>query len=104
MSRGLWFVAGAGLGVYAMNRARKVADSFTMEGLRARWQGAQHAARLFSEDVRQAQADREHELRDNLGLPALPRPDGPPQLRSGGEAPASPRLTLLPPDEQKDTD
>ena len=102
MSRGLWFVAGAGIGVYAMNRARKVADSFTVEGLRARWQGAQHAAKLFSQDVRQAQADREHELRENLGLPALPRADGPPQLQSGSAPP--PRLALLPHDEQKDTD
>lgn len=102
MSRGLWFVAGAGIGVYAMNRVRKVADSFTVEGLRARWQGAQHAAKLFSQDVRQAQADREHELRENLGLPALPMADGPPQLQSGSAPP--PRLTLLPHDEQKDTD
>lgn len=101
MSRGLWFVAGAGLGVYAMNRARKAAESLTLEGLRARWQGAQHAARLLSQDVRQAQSDRELELRDNLGLPALPRADGPAQLPSGA---ASPRSLPLPPDQHKDTD
>ena len=101
MSRGLWFVAGAGLGVYAMNRARKAAESLTVEGLRARWQGVQHAARLLSEDVRQARSDREHELRENLGLPALPRADGPAPLASG---PTSPRSLPLPPDQQKDTD
>lgn len=103
MSRGLWFVAGAGLGVYAMNRARKAAESLTVEGLRARWQGVQHAAKLLNEDVRQAQADREHELRENFGLPALPSAGGPPRL-SGGVAAEPSHLTLLPPDDRKDTD
>lgn len=104
MSRGLWFVAGAGLGVYAMNRARKVAESLTVEGLRARWQGVQHAARLLNEDVRQAQADREHELRADLGLPALPRSGDTPQLSGRADEPDPRHLTLLPPDDRKDTD
>lgn len=70
MSRGLWFVAGAGAGAYAVSRARRLADSMTAEGLRARWQGITHGARLWSEDVRTAQAHRETELRESLGLPA----------------------------------
>lgn len=103
MSRGLWFVAGAGLGVYAMNRARKAAESLTVEGLRSRWQGFQHAARLLNEDVRQAQSDREQELRETLGLRPLSSADGPPEL-TGGAADERSRLSLLPPDDRKDTD
>ena len=34
MRRGLWFVAGAGAGVYAMVRGRRLAEAFTAEGLR----------------------------------------------------------------------
>jgi len=36
MKRGLWFAAGAGAGVYAMARARRLAEAFTVEGLRDR--------------------------------------------------------------------
>ncbi|MBE7324330.1 hypothetical protein IEQ44_06665 [Nocardioides sp. Y6] len=75
MSRGLWFVAGAGAGAYALTRARRMAESMTAEGLRARWQGLAHGARLLSEDVRTEQARREVELRESLGLPAPPPPD-----------------------------
>ncbi|MEZ5191145.1 MAG: DUF6167 family protein [Nocardioides sp.] len=39
MRRGLWFVAGAGAGVYATACARRVAEAFTADGLRDRWQG-----------------------------------------------------------------
>jgi len=103
MNRGLWFVAGASAGVYAMTRARRVADSFTADGVRARWHGLTHAARLLSEDVRTAQAERETELREQLGLPRVqPRADR--QLASPTTAPADPHLTLPPHDEQKDTD
>ena len=40
MRRGLWFVAGAGAGVYAMVRGRRAAEAFTADGLRDRWQRA----------------------------------------------------------------
>ena len=33
MRRGLWFMAGAGAGVYAMVRARRVKEAFTVDGL-----------------------------------------------------------------------
>lgn len=75
MSRGLWFVAGAGAGAYAVSRVRRLADSVTAEGLRARWQGLTHGARLLTEDVRTEQARREEELRESLGLPAPPPSD-----------------------------
>jgi hypothetical protein len=77
VSRGLWFAAGAGAGVYAAKRARRALDSLTAEGLRQRWDGLTHAARLAGEELRTARTDKEAELRGRLGLdppaaPALP--------------------------------
>lgn len=99
MSRGLWFVAGAGAGVYVVTKARRLADSVTAEGLRARWQGLRHGARLLTEDVRTEQARREEELRESLGLPAPPIPDR--QLPAG--VPTG-RPTLVPPIEDRKND
>lgn len=71
MGRPLWFVAGAGAGVYAAARARRLAESLTGDGLRDRVRGVRAGARMFAQEVSQAQADRETELRRDLGL----RPD-----------------------------
>jgi hypothetical protein len=68
MSRGLWFVAGAGAGVYAMVRGRRAAEALTVDGLRDRWHGLAHGARLLREEVAQGQAEKETELRQRLGL------------------------------------
>ncbi len=72
MGRPLWFVAGAGVGVYAAARARRVADSLSAEGLRDRVRGWQVGARLLAEEVQEGRAERETQLRDQLGL----RPTG----------------------------
>lgn len=104
MSRGLWFVAGAGAGVYAMSKARRLADSVTTEGLRSRWHGLTHAARLLGEDVRSAQATREVELRESFGLAAV---SDTPQLQSS-QSSQSPQSnsgpTLVPPLEDRKND
>jgi hypothetical protein len=76
MGRPLWFVAGAGVGVYAAARARRVAESLTADGLRDRVRGWQAGARLFAEEVQQGRTEREAALREQLGL----RPHGPPEL------------------------
>ncbi len=68
MGRPLWFVAGAGVGVYAAARARRVADSLTADGLRDRLRGWQAGARLFAEEVHQGRTERETQLREQLGL------------------------------------
>lgn len=68
MSRALWFVAGAGVSVYAMNKARRVQESFTVEGLKDRAKGLAVGARLFREEVAQGQVEKETELRERLGL------------------------------------
>ncbi len=78
MSRAVWFVAGAGAGVYAMVKARRAAETFTPEGLRDRAAGLGVGAHLFAEEVRAGMTEKETELRERLGLV----PDGPPELAS----------------------
>ncbi len=87
MTRGFWFVAGAGAGVYAMVKARRAAETFTAEGLRDRLAGLGVGAHLFAEEVRAGMEEKETELRDRLGL-AL---DGPPELESVPAQPGAPQ-------------
>jgi len=95
MSRGFWFVAGAGAGVYAVARARRAAEAFTPEGLRDRVAGLGVGAHLFAEELRAGMTEKETELRERLGW-AL---DGPP----GISAPEH-RAVASTGDERKDTD
>ena len=85
MGRPLWFVAGAGVGVYAAARARRAAESLTADGLRDRVRGWQAGARLFAEEVQQGRAERETELREQLGLRPTRLQDVPPELTSSTE-------------------
>jgi hypothetical protein len=80
MNRGLWFVAGAGVGIYGMLRARRAAESLTVDGMRDRVGAAVVGARMFRDEVAQGRADAESGLRDRLGLV----PHGTPELESGG--------------------
>ena len=80
MGRPLWFVAGAGVGVYAAARARRAAEALTADGLRDRLRGWQVGARLFAEEVQQGRAERETELREQLGLRPADHRAGPPEL------------------------
>jgi hypothetical protein len=82
MGRPLWFVAGAGVGVYAAARARRVAESLTADGLRDRLRGWRAGARLFAEEVHQGRTERETELREQLGLRPTAGSAGPPELIS----------------------
>lgn len=79
MSRGVWFVAGAGAGVYAMVRARRAAEVLTVDGLRDRWNGVSLGARMLRDEVAQGQAEKETELRERFGLV----PHGRPELEGG---------------------
>lgn len=76
MGRGLWFVAGAGVGVYAMVKVRRTAEALTPDGLRDRMSGLGLGAHLFAEEVRAGRAEKETELRARLGLGL----DGPREL------------------------
>ena len=90
MRRGLWFVAGAGAGVYAMVRGRRLAEAFTTEGLLDRWHALGVGARLFREEVAHGQAEAETELRKRFGLV----PHGMPELAAS--APAQPPNRAIP--------
>jgi hypothetical protein len=76
MNRGLWFVAGAGAGVYAMIRGRRAAESLTADGLRDRWDAVTLGARMLRDEVAQGKAEAETDLRERLGL----APHGTPEL------------------------
>jgi hypothetical protein len=83
MGRGLWFVAGAGAGIYAMIRGRRAAEAFTAEGLHDRMEALFLGARLFRDEVAQGAAERETELRERFGVLPHERSTTP-QLQSRG--------------------
>ena len=92
MRRGLWFAAGAGVGVYAMARARRLAEAFTIDGLRDRWEAVGLGARMLREEVAQGQAEKETELRERYGLPphGLPELTGSPGFETVAARPPQP--------------
>ncbi|MFT4082287.1 MAG: DUF6167 family protein [Nocardioides sp.] len=63
MKRAVWFVAGAGVGVYAMIRGRRAAEAFTAEGLRMRVAAFGAGARVLREELVEGKAEKENELR-----------------------------------------
>jgi hypothetical protein len=80
MSRGLWFVAGAGAGIYGMVRGRRAAEALSTDGLRDRVNAAVLGARLLGGEVAAGKAEREAELRLEMHDRALrsgqaPRPE-----------------------------
>jgi hypothetical protein len=93
---GLCFMAGAGAGVFAMVRARRVVDAFTADGLSDRWQALSLGARMLRDEVAQGQAEAETELRERFGLV----PHGVPELSSVGTRSGRPALTT--PEEDED--
>jgi hypothetical protein len=84
MGRALWFVAGAGAGVYGVVRARRAAEVFTADGLHDRVNALVVGARMFRDEVAQGAADRETELRERFGVLPHERPTTP-ELESRGQ-------------------
>jgi len=82
MTRGLWFVAGAGAGIYVMIRGRRAAEALTVDGLQDRLNGLAVGARMFGEEVAAGRAEKETELRERFAL----APHGRPELESGAPA------------------
>jgi hypothetical protein len=72
--RTVWFVAGAGAGIYLTVRARRAAEALTPEGLGDRFAALGLGASLFREEVRSGMAEKETELRERLGLAPAPPP------------------------------
>ena len=81
MNRGLWFVAGAGAGIYAVIRGRRAAEALTIDGLQDRLNGVAVGLRLFREEVAEGRAEKETELREKLTL----TPHGHKELTTGHE-------------------
>ena len=79
MSRGLWFVAGAGTAVYAMVRGRRAVEALTVDGLKDRVGALGLGARMLREEVAQGRVEKEAELRERFGL----APQTPPELSAG---------------------
>lgn len=77
MSRAIWFLAGAGAGVYSVVRARRAAEAFTPDGLSDRLAGLSLGLHLFGEEVRTGAAEKEADVRARLGLqaPGAGRPE-----------------------------
>jgi hypothetical protein len=94
MRRGLWFVAGAGVGVYAMIRGRRAAEALTADGLHDRWQALGVGARMFRDEVATGRAEAETRLRERFGLADNGAVDAQRQL-SGPERDASARLAAI---------
>jgi hypothetical protein len=87
VSRTLWFAAGAGAGVYALTRTRRLAEAFTPEGLADRLAGLALGVRLFREEVLAGAAEAETGVRERLGVPAAPHR---PQLTAAATPDPSP--------------
>ena len=79
MNRGLWFVAGAGAGIYIVIRGRRAAEALTIDGMQDRLNGLAVGARMFRDEVAQGKAEAETELRERFAL----TPHGRPELTSG---------------------
>ena len=71
--RFFWFALGAGVAVFVFVQIRKALSAATPEAIGQRVAGSAAgvgaSARDFTERVRAAMAEREAELRDELGLP-----------------------------------
>jgi hypothetical protein len=71
--RFFWFALGAGVAIFVFVKIRKALSKATPEAIGERVAGTAAgvgaSARDFTERVRAAMAEREAELRDELGLP-----------------------------------
>ncbi len=68
MNRGLWFVAGAGAGIYIVIRGRRAAEALTIDGMQDRLNGLAVGVRMFRDEVAEGKAEAETELRERFAL------------------------------------
>ncbi|HEY9251721.1 DUF6167 family protein [Nocardioides sp. NBC_00850] len=80
MRGAIWFVVGAGAGVYAMVKGRRAAEAFTADGLRDRAQALGVGARIFRDELATGKAEKELELREWIEA----RTAGPKQIGAAG--------------------
>ena len=70
--RTLWFLVGAGAGVYTSIKARRVAYRLTPAGLADQAAALGLGIRVFGDEVRAGMAEREEQIAEELGLPPQP--------------------------------
>ena len=85
MNRGLWFVAGAGVGIYAVIRGRRAAEVLTVDGMTDRLKGAQVGLQMFRDEVAQGRAEMETDVAGPVrtGLIVSAPHGGPKELQEG---------------------
>ncbi|MEQ6901227.1 DUF6167 family protein [Nocardioides sp. YIM 152588] len=83
MRRGVWFGAGVAAGVYGVVRARRIAEIFTIDGMRDRVGAVWVGARMFREELDQGRVDAEADLRERYRVAAAAR--GPAALAAAQE-------------------
>ena len=79
MNRGLWFVAGAGAGIYVVIRGRRAAEALTIDGMQDRLNGVAVGLRMFRDEVAEGRTEKETELRERFSLAS----HGPKELTNG---------------------
>jgi hypothetical protein len=84
VSRGLWFVAGAASGAYALVKARRTAEVFTPDGVGARVAALRAGAQVFTSAVAAGMAERESALCAQLDAGPVPH-----RLIGAGPQPAA---------------
>ena len=98
MRRGFWFAAGAAAGVYGMVKARRVAEVFTVDGLRDRAQAAGLGARMLRAEFQHGRTEAETEIRGRIEVAAARQRE----LASGSRAEIEAPTTST--DTEKDDD
>jgi hypothetical protein len=95
-----WMTVGAGAAVWAMNKANDAARRLTPESLAGTAaRGALDlgdAVRSFTDEVRSGMAERESQLRGDLGLDTVRLPAPPPRRRIAAAPAAVPRRAIAP--------
>ncbi|GAA3831469.1 DUF6167 family protein [Nocardioides panacisoli] len=70
IGRGVWFAAGAAAGVYAAVKVRRLAESFTPDGIHDRINALGLGARMMREEFAQGAADAEAGIRQRYATAA----------------------------------
>jgi hypothetical protein len=70
-----------------MVKARRVQEALTPDGLRDRGRALALGARMLRDEAAQARTDKEHQLRDRLGLPSTRSTTAAIAPAHGGERP-----------------
>jgi hypothetical protein len=78
MNRTVWFLAGAGVGIYAVARLRRAAEALTPDGLADRLAGLSLGLHLFRDEVLSGAREKENDLRERLGVALHETPQLPP--------------------------